>query len=74
MMAVSVKAGVNGSFTPGEPQPLFEHGMWKMNSPNNWWRYSPAPDGQRFLVLSRPDVQETIHVLSDWTQMLRGKP
>jgi hypothetical protein len=49
-------------------------------SPERWKQveefstYSPAADAQRFLVLSKPDESETIHVLSNWTQMFRGKP
>jgi hypothetical protein len=39
-----------------------------------WPASSPTPDGQRFLVLSKPDEQETVHVLSNWARMFRGKP
>jgi len=74
LMAVSTKVGADGLFAAGEPQPLFEHRIYKWIMTFNFSTYSPAPDGQRFLVLAKPDVQETVHVLSNWTQMFPGKP
>jgi dipeptidyl aminopeptidase/acylaminoacyl peptidase len=73
MMALPVKAGANGSFAAGEPQPLFEQRIYKWTAGFNFSTYRPAPDGQRFLVLAKPVEQETIHVLYNWTQMVRGK-
>jgi Tol biopolymer transport system component len=65
--------GANGSFAAGQPQPLFEHRISNWMTPFTRGTYSPGPDGQRFLVLSRPVEQETIHVLYNWTQMVREK-
>jgi hypothetical protein len=73
-MSVAVKAAANGSFAAGEPHPLFEHRVYDWILALNSWTYSPAPDGQRFLVLSKPETQDSIHVLSNWTQLFRGKP
>jgi hypothetical protein len=39
----------------------------------NDFPYAASPGGQRFLVLSRPDVPETVHVLTNWTQQLEKK-
>ena len=74
MMAAPVKTGTKGSFAAGEPQALFEHRIYRWITTFNYSTYSPSADGQRFLVLSKPDAQETIHVLYHWTQMIREKP
>jgi len=73
LMAVPVKAGANGSFAAGEPQPLFEHRYYPWMANFNRWAYSVTPDGKRFLVLSKPAFQDIIHVLSNWTQIIPGK-
>jgi hypothetical protein len=39
----------------------------------NEFSYAVSADGQRFLVLSKPDSQETIHVLTNWTQQMEKK-
>jgi hypothetical protein len=39
----------------------------------NEFCYAVSADGQRFLVLSKPDVQESIHVLTNWTQQIEKK-
>jgi serine/threonine protein kinase len=73
IMAVQVKASADGSFSSGEPQFLFEHRLAPWPEGLNRWTYSVTPDGQRFLVLSKPDVQEEIHVVSNWTQTIEGR-
>jgi hypothetical protein len=74
IMAVQVKASAEGSFSGSEPQLLFEHRLapWVTESLNRW-TYSVTSDGQRFLVLSKPEVQEEIHVVSNWTQTIEGR-
>ncbi len=74
MMAVPVMKGANAPFAAGEPRLLFEQKIFKWTTRFNFSTYSPSADGQRFLVLSKPDVQEAIHVLYNWTQMVREKP
>jgi len=73
VVAVPVKATSPGSFAIGTPQPLFEESLSSWVTVLNLWTYVPSPDGQRFLVLVKPDVPETIHVLTNWTRMFEGK-
>ncbi len=72
-MAVPVNVGATGSFAAGTPQPLFEEAISPLVPVLNFWTYTPSPDGRRFLVLVKPDVPETIHVLTNWMQMFEGK-
>jgi len=52
----------------GTPLPLFSHAT-SIRAPDlNEFSYAVSADGQRFLVLSRPDVEEGIHVPTNWTQ------
>lgn len=73
IIAVPVKAGTDRSFSAGEPQFLFEHRFVPFAENLNRWSYSVIPDGQRFLVLSKPDSQEAVHVISNWTQTIEGR-
>ena len=74
IMAVQVKASADSSFSGSEPKLLFEHRLVPWVTENlNRWTYSVTPDGQRFLVLSKPEVQEEIHVVSNWTQTIEGR-
>ena len=53
--------------------PLFSHAVTTRTPDLNEFSYAVAADGQRFLVLSKPDVQESMHVLTNWTQQLEKK-
>ena len=72
-MATPVTGGANGAFVAGKPLPLFSHAL-RLRSPDlNEFSYAVSTDGQRFLVLSSPQVQESIHVLTNWMQQLEKK-
>jgi Tol biopolymer transport system component/tRNA A-37 threonylcarbamoyl transferase component Bud32 len=72
-MAAPVTGGANGSFVAGKPLPLFSHALRLRNPDQNAFSYAVSADGQRFLVLSKPDVQESVHVLTNWTQQMEKK-
>lgn len=72
-MAVPVTGGPNGSFVAGTPLPLFSHALWVRMTDMNESSYAVSADGQRFLVLSKPDMQERIQVLTNWTQQIEKK-
>jgi eukaryotic-like serine/threonine-protein kinase len=72
-LAVPVTGGANGSFVAGTPLPLFIHAVTIRTPNRNEFSYAVSPDGQRFLVLSKPVVQESIHVLTNWTKQLEKK-
>jgi Tol biopolymer transport system component len=72
-MAAPVTGGANGSFVAGKPLPLFSHALWIRNLAQNAFSYAVSADGQRFLVLSKPDAKESVHVLTNWTQQLEKK-
>jgi Tol biopolymer transport system component/predicted Ser/Thr protein kinase len=72
-MAAPVTGGANGSFVAGKPLPLFSHALWIRNLDSNAFSYAVSADGQRFLVLSKPDEKESVHVLTNWTQQLEKK-
>jgi hypothetical protein len=68
LVALPVTGGANGAFVAGTPLPLFSHAT-SIRAPDlNEFSYAVSADGQRFLVLSRPDVEEGIHVPTNWTQ------
>jgi eukaryotic-like serine/threonine-protein kinase len=73
IMAVPVRGSADHSFSTGEPQFLFEHRLFPYRGNLNRWSYSVTPDGQRFLVLSKPDTKETIHVVSNWTETIGAR-
>ena len=72
-VALPVTGGATGSFVAGTPLPLFSHATWIRSPDLNEFSYAVSADGHRFLVLSKPDVQESIHVLTNWTQQLDKK-
>jgi Tol biopolymer transport system component len=72
-MAAPVAGGVNGSFVAGTPLLLFSQPIWLRVPDFNEFSYAVSADSQRFLVLSKPDVQESIHVLTNWTQQIGKK-
>lgn len=72
-MAVPVNGGASGSFVAGTPLPLFSHTIRIRSSDLNEFSYAVSTDGQRFLVLSSPDTQESIHVLTNWTKLMEKK-
>jgi len=72
-VAVPVTGGANGSFVAGTPLPLFSHALRPRGLDQNEFSYAVSADGKRFLVLSSPQVQESIHVLTNWTQQLEKK-
>ena len=72
-MAAPVTGGANGSFVAGTPLLLFSHAI-RLRSPDvNEFSFTVSADGKRFLVLSKPDAQESIHVLTNWTQQMEKK-
>jgi len=73
LMVLPVTSGTNGSFSPGAPLMLFKRSLRIRVQDENAFQYAASADGQRFLVLAKPDVQETIHVLTNWTQQLEKK-
>jgi Tol biopolymer transport system component len=72
-MATPVTGGANGAFVAGKPLPLFNHALRVRNPDQNAFSYAVSTDGQRFLVLSSPQVQESIHVLTNWTKQWEKK-
>jgi Tol biopolymer transport system component len=73
LLAVPVTRGANGSFAAGTPLPLFSQALRPRVLDSNEFCYAVSADGQRFLMLSKPDVQESIHVLTNWTQQMEKK-
>ena len=73
VVALPVTNGTNGSFAVGTPLRLFTQPLRIRIPVQNEFSYAVSADGQRFLVLSKPDVQESIHVLTNWTQQLEKK-
>jgi dipeptidyl aminopeptidase/acylaminoacyl peptidase len=72
-VAVPVTGGANGSFVAGTPLPLFSQGV-RLRSPDlNEFSYAVSADGKRLLLLSKPDAQESIHVLTNWTKQWEKK-
>jgi Tol biopolymer transport system component len=67
LMAVPVQTG--STFVAGNPAPLFET---RFAVANVRARYRPAPDGQRFLVLSplAREMEQPASVVLNWTSAL----
>jgi hypothetical protein len=72
-VALPVTNGTNGSFAAGTPLRLFTQAIRVHMVFQNEFSYAVSADGQRFLVLSKPDVPESVHVLTNWTQQLDKK-
>jgi hypothetical protein len=68
LMSVPVQTGT--TFTAGTPVPLFET---RFSTVLVRGRYRPAPDGQRFLVLSplTRDAEQPASVVLNWTSALK---
>ena len=73
LVAVPLTGGANGPFVAGTPLPLFSNAVWPRLPDINEFTYAVSADGQRFLLLSKPDAQESIHVLTNWTQQMEKK-
>jgi Tol biopolymer transport system component len=73
ILAAPVTAGAHGSFVAGTPVELFTQPFTLRAASLNEFSYDVAADGQRFLVLAKPDVQESIHVVTNWTQAIGVK-
>ena len=57
----------------GEPKPLFTFNSVASTAPNNLFVYSPAADGQRLLVNSRPNsATGTLNVVTNWEKAGAG--
>lgn len=64
----------SGSFVPGKPSQLFSNVFRRRGLSLNEFSYDVTADGQRFLVLVRPEGQESIHVLTNWTALFPKNP
>ena len=63
-----------GGLRTGTPQPLFDSRSARLVPRVNWWSYSPAPDGQRFLVsVAAEEGETTINLITNWQQALSGR-
>jgi len=69
LMGAPVTPGPRPAF--GSPKPLFDVHVGTQIPDANGFIYSPAADGQRFLVSGIPaDVQSTLDILVNWEKML----
>lgn len=65
--AVPVQITQGGALQLGEPKPLFTFESFTNVAANNLFVYSPAADGQRFLVNSRGNASNgTLNVITNW--------
>jgi Tol biopolymer transport system component len=66
-MAVPVGAGPGGIFESGEPRILFMFGAIASGPQTSLFNYSPADDGQRFLVnISADQRPAMLNVITNW--------
>jgi Tol biopolymer transport system component len=66
-MAVPVGAGPGGIFESGEPKTLFTYGAIASGPQTNLFNYSPADDGQRFLVNIAADPRPAVlNIITNW--------
>jgi hypothetical protein len=71
VMAVPISAAPNPA---GTPTPLFEFQSLGTIVQSNAFRYSPAADGQRFLVnADATAVQPSLEVILNWGRTSSGK-
>jgi hypothetical protein len=71
MTAVSVSAA-GGTFSSGNPQPLFQTQFRAPVSSSDLFRYDVSKDGQRFLVdrYTRPPNVTPVHIILNSTSAL----
>jgi len=73
LMAVPVQSGPSGDFQAGAPQALFEFRASITAATANIFLYSPADDGQRFLVDVRAgDAEPLLNVITNWEKAALG--
>jgi hypothetical protein len=69
LMSVSVQAGPDGGLRFGTPQRLAEFESRGIVPQSNVFRYSPHPDGKRFLIyVNSEDVTPSLNVITNWRQ------
>ena len=74
LMAVTVQPPSTTSFTVGVPQKLFDFPALNFVPQLNCFLYSPAPDGQRFLVSVLANTAEpTLNVIVNWEKAAAAK-
>ena len=72
LMSVSIQAAASAQLRIGSPVPLFEFRTGTIVPQSNVFAYSPAADGQRFLVkVSVSDADPIVNVISNWEKAPR---
>ena len=74
LMAVPVKSRPGGPLEIGVPKPLFPFQAINVQPEYNQFSYSPAADGQRFLMNVLPDAAlPTLNVITNWEHAVAAK-
>jgi serine/threonine protein kinase len=66
LMAVAMTLD-DGDVLIGTPKPLIEG---QLNRPNLAYHYSPAPGGERFLLITDQRGAESLDIILNWTELL----
>jgi Tol biopolymer transport system component len=71
LMASAVRFDARSGAVVNPPKALFDFPSGTAQVYQNVARFSPSPDGQRFLILAPGQTEASLNILSNWEQMAR---